>query len=859
MTTDLAARHRKLADRIRHHDHCYYILDSPEISDAGYDALFRELEEIERLHPELATPDSPTRRVSGGIADGFPEVTHPAPLLSLESLMTEAELEEFLTRTARELGEESLAMCLEPKFDGLSVALTYESGILTCGATRGDGQSGEDITANLRTIRSVPLRLTGSRPPSLLAVRGEAVLPTPDFERMNRALAAEGKPVFANPRNAAAGSLRQLDSSVAASRPLAFFAYDILLWEGEGSSPPETQSEALRTLAGFGFRVAPEQPGSRTVPWWEIATDLAAIATYHRALGEGRERFPVELDGVVVKLDRRADQRELGERSRTPRWAVAFKFPPLTAETTLLGIDIQVGRTGKLTPVARLAPVRVAGVTVSNATLHNEAIVRSLGLGPGDQVRLQRAGDVIPQVVEVVRSVSGRKLWEMPEHCPECRFPVRAEGAIHRCSGGWECPAQKSARLAHFVGKGAMEIDALGEELIRVLIEDGLVETPADLYRLTRERLLAAAKRPTAPPFDRRRAEALVSRLGETRDQPLERVLVALGLPGVGPGAARKITETHRTLASALDGGIPSVPRGLSGEGPRSLLHDFLRIGVFREPGLADRLGEPPDPEWAPDELAQAVARMAGRDAFGLGRLSEQMARELIGAGLLRRPSDVFSLTTGDLVGLPPRMRRPFAGKSADNLLREIDRSRTVELPRFLFALGIPNVGAHVARVLASRFGSFDRIRSASREALVSVHEIGDEVADSVIGFFSDDANRGWLDELAALGVQPTWEEVRAETLAGLRLVLTGTLPELTRDEATALIQRHGGRVVASVSRRTSAVVAGESAGSKLIRARELGIPVVNEAELRQLVAGEITLDSLPDPPRGETGEEAGS
>ncbi len=830
-------RHRELAAAIRRYDHRYYILDAPEISDAEYDALFRELAELERRHPELATPDSPTQRVGGGIADGFPEVAHPAPLLSLESIASADELAEFLNRVERELGREEPECCLEPKFDGLSIALTYEAGVFVRGATRGDGQSGEDVTANLRTIRSIPLRLPEGAP-ARLAVRGEAVLPTPDFERMNRALAAAGRPVFANPRNAAAGSLRQLDSAVAASRPLAFLAYDVLLWEGEGA--PSTQSGALRALAELGFRAAPEGPGEREEAWWDTARGLPTILDFHRSLAEGRARFPVELDGAVVKLDSLADQRELGERSRTPRWAVAFKFPPEQAETALLGIEVQVGRTGKLTPVARLAPVRVAGVTVSKATLHNEAIVQALDLRAGDRVRIQRAGDVIPQVTAVARRGDGSEAWAMPERCPECGHLVRAEGAYHRCSGGWDCPAQRLEKLAHFVGTGAMEIDALGDELVGVLIEDELVRTPADLYRLTRQRLLEVAPRPTAPPFDEARARALAARL-QARDHSLDRVLVALGLPGVGPGTAAKLAAAHTTLASILEGrgrAAAAVRRGLAAPRPRSLLRAFRRLGVYRED-----LGPAPEPMWSRRDIVAAVARMAGRGAFALDRLSEAVAGEFFDAGGIRRPSDIFSLTAEDLLALPPRRRRPFAEKSADNLLREIDESRTAELPRFVFALGIPNVGAHVARVLAGRFGSVGRLRAATRDELVSVHEIGDEVADSVIGFFADPSNRGWLDELADLGVRPTWEETGAATLDGLRIVLTGTLENLTRDEATALVQRHGGRVVASVSRRTSAVVAGANAGGKLRKAQELKVPVLDEDGLRKLAAGETALE----------------
>ena len=488
-----AGRHRELVEAIRHHDHRYYVLDAPEIADHEYDALFRELEGLERDHPELVTPDSPTRRVGGAVAEGFPEVRHEAPMLSLQSIHDETELREFTDRMEREIGRDDLDYCLEPKFDGLSVEVVYEDGRFVRGATRGNGTIGEDITANLRTIRSLPLRLAGDETPRRLAVRGEAVLPVADFGRMNESLERAGKDTFKNPRNAAAGSLRQLDPAVAAARPLALYAYDILVWDDGEHAAPGTQSGALRTLAGFGFRVAAaprgdrEEETGRQAVWWEVGRGPDQVLAYHRLLIAGRDRFAVELDGAVVKLDRIADQEELGERSRNPRWAVAFKFPPGQAETALLAIDVQVGRTGKLTPVARLDPVLVSGVTVSRATLHNEGMVRSLDAGPGDRVRIQRAGDVIPQVVEVVSRTreEGAAPWSMPSGCPECGRPVLAEGANHFCSGGWSCPEQRKARLVHFVGKGGMEIETLGDELVELLVECGFVRVaggplPAD-------------------------------------------------------------------------------------------------------------------------------------------------------------------------------------------------------------------------------------------------------------------------------------------------------------------------------------------------------------------------------------------
>ena len=866
-------RHRELVETIRRHDTRYYVLDSPEIDDRDYDTLFRELEALEREHPELVTPDSPTQRVGGAAADGFPEVRHEAPMLSLQSIHDETELREFTDRMEREIGREELEYCLEPKYDGLSVELVYEGGTFVRGATRGNGEVGEDITANLRTIRSLPLRLAGDPTPERLAVRGEAVLPVADFERMNEDLERAGKDTFKNPRNAAAGSLRQLDPAVAASRPLALYAYDILVWEDGQFAEPDTQSGVLRTLASFGFRVAPESAregargaGRRSV-WWEAGRDPDEVLSYHRLLIEGRDRFEVELDGAVVKLDRLADQRELGERSRNPRWAVAFKFPPGQAETALVAIDVQVGRTGKLTPVARLEPVLVSGVTVSRATLHNEGMVRTLDVQPGDRVKIQRAGDVIPQVVEVVSRAreAARAPWSMPSGCPECGRPVLAEGANHFCSGGWSCPAQRKARLVHFIGKGGMEIEALGDELVELLVECGFVRSPGDLYRLTREKLLAVPAQPAGRPFDRAGAEALVCRLGAVRNMPLARVLLALGLPGVGPKVAEDIAVCFAdsrelwTHPERLSGAVgirraQEVRAALASPAKRALIADLVEVGAL---GSATEAHEREESfRWEPDALAAATARMAEKNAFDLPRLSDAVAGDLVSAGSVSRPADLFRLTEADLLALPERRRRPFAEKSAANLLRELDESRTVRLDRFLFALGIPHVGQHVARVLAARYGALESLASATREALLEVHEIGEQVADAVTGFFSDEANRRELEDLGRSGVAPVWEATGESTLSGLRIVLTGTLAGLTREEAGELIERHGGRVVSSLSSRTSLLVAGERAGSKLEKARSLGVPVAGEEELRRLAAGEVTLEVLREAQETAAGDE---
>ena len=863
---DARANHEDLAERIRCHDHRYYVLDDPEIEDSEYDRLFRALLTLEERHPSLATPDSPTQRVGGTVSDAFSEVEHVAPLLSLDSIQEEAELRDFCKRMERELGRESVEYSLEPKYDGLSVELVYDQGVFSRGSTRGNGRTGEDITVNLRTIGSLPLRLAGPGVPERLAVRGEAVFPIADFERMNRELAAEGREPFKNPRNAAAGALRQLDSSMARSRPLSLYGYDILLWESDTSEAPETQAGVLDTLSRLGFRVAPRRSigggGGDRAAWSSRGASADDILAYHRALVHVRDRLAVELDGAVVKVDRLADQRELGERSRSPRWAVAFKFAPRQEETELNDIVVQVGRTGKLTPVALLRPVLVSGVTVSRATLHNEGLVQELGVRRGDRVRIQRAGDVIPQVVEVLEPLrtSEDEPWTMPSECPACRAPVRSQGAYHMCTGGWKCPAQRHARIAHFVGKGAMDIDTLGEKLVAVLIENRLVETPADLYALTREQLLDLPQvQVERAAFHERSARELVERLASVRNVDLARLLAALDLPKVGASTAEAVAAEFSSLAEIEDGEerLATVPRvgarrarailaALREPASRALVRDLVEKEVWcgddapAAAGDARDGGEIAEPDRA--GLERGILRLAS--AFGIRGLGEEAVRALLREELVSRPSDVFELDADELLGLPPgvSMRRPFGETSAGNLLRQVEASKTAGLDHFLFALGIPNVGTHVARVLAARYGSVDQVRIATRESLCEVHEIGEEVADSVVSFFDDETNRRFLDELEQRGVAPQWQDTGSSTLTGMRIVLTGTLPGMSREEATALIERHGGRVVSSVSKKTTLVVAGENPGSKRAKADELGVLVRDEGFLRDLAAGKAEL-----------------
>lgn len=689
---EIVAEVAALRERIRVLDHAYYVQNEPLVPDAEYDALFRRLQALEAAYPQLVTPDSPTQRVGGTPAPEFRSVTHEVPMLSLANAFTDEEVVAFDRRCREALGRERVRYACEPKFDGVAISLVYQERLLVRAATRGDGTTGEEVTANARTIRSIPLRLPPEAPP-FLEVRGEVVITHADFATLNARQLAAGEKPFANPRNAASGSLRQLDPKVTAARPLRFFAYQWVCAEGEGPRPA-SHSEALEWLLRFGFPVA---------EWRTVADGVEALLAYYARMKAARDQLPVDIDGVVYKVDDFTDQAQLGFVARAPRWAIAHKFPPTEAVTQLLAIEVQVGRTGALTPVARLRPVAVGGVTVANATLHNEEFIRTLDIRIGDWVVVRRAGDVIPEVVRALpeRRTGNEQPFAMPTRCPVCGSHVERDPdkAAAYCTGGLYCPAQRKRALEHFASRRAMDIEGLGEKLIEVLVDRNWVTTPADLYD-----------------------PALLS---------VERLAT---LPRMGP-------------------------------------------------------------------------------------------------------------------------------KSAANLIAAIARSRHTTLPRFLYALGIRNVGEATAKDLARHFRSLAAIMAASESELMAVPEIGPVVAASIRQFFDEPHNREVIAALRRQGV--TWPETagqgaQAKTpqrvataadrqeaatvpeplpLAGLTFVLTGTLPTLTREEVTALIERHGGRVTGSVSRKTDYVVAGSDAGSKLAKAEALGISILDEAGLRALIA----------------------
>jgi DNA ligase (NAD+) len=654
----IGTRLKKLRESIEHHNRRYYVEDAPEITDAEYDALFRELQALEAAHPELVTPDSPTQRVGGAPLTGFAEVRHDVPMLSINNAFDEEEVRAFDRRVREAAGTDAVDYAAEPKFDGLAVSLVYRGGVLVQGATRGDGTTGEDVTANLRTVRSIPLKVRAGD----LVVRGEVLMYRKDFEALNRRQRGAGLREYVNPRNAAAGAIRQLDSRITASRRLRFFAYALV-----SESPSGTHSAALERLDKLGFPVCEERA---------VVHGADGLLDYYARLGRAREKLPYAIDGVVYKVDRLDWQERLGFVSRAPRFALAHKYPAEEQTTEVLGIEVQVGRTGALTPVARLRPVFVGGVTVTNATLHNENELRRKDVRVGDTVVVRRAGDVIPEVVSVrldARPAHARE-FEFPKQCPICRSAVvkAEEEAVHRCSGGLYCPAQRKQALLHFASRRAMNIEGLGERLVDQLVDKGLVKSPADLHRL-----------------------------------------------GV------------------------------------SQLEDLERMGQ----------------------------------------------------------------------------------KSAANLVAELARSRKTTLERLIYALGIRNVGETTARDLARHFGDLEPLQRAGEEELLRVPDVGPVVARSIRQFFEEARNREVIRALVAAGVQ--WPKVApAPRPAGAArtFVLTGTLAGMTRDEARAAIEAKGHKVAASVSKKTDFVVAGGDAGSKLERARALGVPVLEEKEFIEML-----------------------
>jgi DNA ligase (NAD+) len=657
---DPAQEAQQLREELRRHEYLYYVLDKPEISDAEFDALMRRLQELETEHPELAAPDSPTQRVGGKPREGFVKVRHSSPMLSLDNALNEAELREFDRRVRDLLRGAEYRYVTELKMDGLSMAAYYRGGKFERAVTRGDGTVGEDVTENARTIRSLPLQVKTDLPE--FEVRGETVMNRRAFERLNAEREDKGLSRFANPRNAAAGSLRVLEPQVTASRRLDFYPYFLLV---NGAPANHSHWKTLDEIARMGFKVNPHR---------KLCAGIEEVLQFCAEWESRRDELPYEIDGVVVKVDSIAQQRALGYTAKAPRWAIAYKYPARQAVTVVESIEVQVGRTGALTPVARLRPVEVSGVTVSRATLHNEDEIERLGLEIGDEVVIERSGDVIPKVVRVQSQGSYRKPFRMPTHCPVCGGKVvREEGEAARRCINVNCPARLKESILHFASRGVMNIDGMGEALVDQLVDRGIVSGVADLYKLTAEQLIEL-----------------------------------------------------------------------------------------------DRMGP----------------------------------------------------------------------KSAANVIRNIEKSKENPLPRVLTALGIRFVGERTAAFLADHFGSMDAIATADVDQLQQAEEVGPKVAESIYQFFREPRNRDLIERLRSAGLQFTYESKRPKggPLEGMTFVLTGTLPTLSREDAKKLIEAAGGKVSGSVSRKTKYVVAGEDAGSKLAKAKELGIQILSEERLLDMI-----------------------
>lgn len=765
----LIAAATQLREQLNDWSYRYYVLDDPAVPDAEYDRLFRQLQALEQQHPELITPDSPTQRVGERPSDGFAEVRHEVPMLSLGNAFDETELADFDRRIRERLDiDGEVEYVAEPKLDGLAVSLVYEHGQLVRGATRGDGQTGEDITDNMRTLRSVPLRLRGDAP-ALVEIRGEVMMTHAGFAALNERQLAAGLNTFANPRNAAAGSLRQLDSRLTAQRPLEFYAYSVARMEGRPW--PARHSELLALVRDWGLRVNHEVKN---------CVGVAGLLAYYKDLLERRDRLGYDIDGLVYKVDRLDWQNDLGFVSRAPRWAVAHKFPAQEEITVLREVEFQVGRTGAITPVARLEPVQVGGVTVSNATLHNMDEIARLDLRIGDSVVIYRAGDVIPKVVSVIteRRPADARPIVLPSHCPICDSDIfTAEGeAIARCTGGLFCSAQRKEAVRHFASRRAMDIEGLGEKLVDALVETGMVVTLADLYRLKPEQLASLER------MGEKSAANVLAALEKSKQMPLSRFLFALGILQIGE-------ETAKALASSF-GDLAAIREA----------HEILLLAV-------------------PDvgvKVAQSVA------AFFREEHNEKVIDELLQLGLLEEGPEA-----------------PGPGAPAADFVSRLTVAHVLNAAK---ALGAPlqGIGQKSLERVGAEVADLATLRQVTAPALAAAG-LPDNVAKAIAALVADEY---WAEQLArcqaqieALHQRAPAEAASARPLDGETWVLTGTLATLSRDQAKALLEQLGAKVAGSVSKKTAAVVAGEAAGSKLTKAEQLGIPVLDEALLLAMLA----------------------
>lgn len=827
----------QLRDEIRRHERLYYVLNEPEISNTEFDALMNELRQLEADFPALAAPDSPSQRVGGEPREGIAKTAHSSLMLSLSNAFDDADLRDF-DRRARELAQvQTLDYVGELKLDGVSMAVRFTRGRLDLAITRGDGETGEVITPNARTLRTVPLSispsdLTEAGVPEDFEVRGEVVMPKAAFARLNERQHTAGRRLFANARNAAVGSLRMLDPKVTRSRHLDFNAYLLL---ADGAAVFDSHWESLDALSEIGFKVDPRR---------ERLRGADELAVFRDRWLQRRDALPYDIDGVVFKIDAVGLQQRLGATAKAPRWAVACKPAARQAETTVEAIDVQVGRTGAITPRARLRPVEVGGVTVSRATLHNEGEIRRLGLQIGDRVLVERSGDVIPKVVRVVEEAAGRQPFRMPSRCPACDSPVvREEGeAVARCINV-SCEARLKESILHFARRSAMDIDGLGDWLAGELVDQGLVRHLDDLYAL-RKAQLAPLQQTTA--IGDKRARSIVSAIKHSRRRTtLAVVLQAFGVPGIGPQKAQQLEKHFKSLEAVVDAGVDEF-QTLPGFGSRlaSGLRRFLDdptnlhlVALVRDAGLphgdtpadastfiadAKERTPPADADKSTAAVRGFIARIA--TSAKIARLGPEMARKLFDHGIVKSPADLYQLTVPELAALPEHVR--LGDKDAGKVIRGLDRSRHAPLSRLIFGLGIRHVGDQTATSLATAFRSMSALVRAPREKLEEVGDVGPKVAESILSFFRDETNRSVIDGLRRQGVDPVETQDAAPTssdpdgqLFGETVVFTGTLG-ITRAEATKLADAAGWKVAGNVTKKTTLLVVGGVDPQKLATGR---------------------------------------
>ncbi len=849
-----------------HHERLYYVEDRPEISDAEFDGLMRELQALESQHPSFVAPDSPTQRVGGTPREGVEKADHSAQMLSLDNAFDEAELRDFDRRARERLVADSIAYVGELKFDGVSLVLRYRDCQLDLALTRGDGRQGEVVTPNARTIRSVPLSVPAEVVkrcglPANFEVRGEVVMPKASFQQLNARREPGDK--FANPRNAAAGALRMLDASVTARRRLDFFAYMLLI---DGLEERPTHWESLAVLEELGFKVDKGRQrldgADALMRFWQ---DRLAV----------RQSLPYEIDGLVFKVDRVELRGLLGATAKAPRWAIACKPVAQQVETAVKDIDIQVGRTGAVTPRALLEPVQVGGVRVSRATLHNEDEIERLGLQIGDRVLLERSGDVIPKILRVVQQGEGRRPFQMPSACPVCGADVvRPEGeVVARCVNN-SCKARLQQSIEHFCSRSAMDIDGIGGQLARQLVERRYVSDIADLYRLQEQQLAGLEKDLVIAPITAETAQGVVDTIQQAKlEATWDQVLAGLKIPNVGPktcGALAARFPTIEALIAASIGDLLSVKAVT--KPAASAIRDYFDgpaevefICALRQVGLAclattsggqdeessqiERSGLKQGPQTT-EELCKRIqdfaegigvwGRKESRDRDAVTGLTRDLIRDLVAQCILTAVPDIFSLEPQHLEGRGGARRTVLLGsKSARKVLEGLTRSKQAPLVSLLFGLGIRHVGERTASLLASHFGDLDRIAGASEEELAEVEEVGPNIATAIHSFFSAESNKVLIKRLRHSGLNfadaAPAAPASVQPFRGKVFVITGTLPDSSRKEVKAAIQRLGGEVMPSVNAKTDYLLAGEKPSSKLQKARKLNVSVIDLAQLWEL------------------------